>query len=77
MDFLLEHGVQTQVNYMPIRMPPYSQNYLSDIPYLPEAEQSYQEYLSLPLLLSMKDTDPEIVLRLFEIAISNSNYSKQ
>ena len=77
MNFLLEHRVQTQVHYIPIHMHPYYQNYLSDAPYLPEAEQYYQECLSLPLFPSMKDTDPEIVVGLLEMAFSNSILSKQ
>ncbi|MDH5523675.1 MAG: UDP-4-amino-4,6-dideoxy-N-acetyl-beta-L-altrosamine transaminase [Desulfobulbaceae bacterium] len=67
--FLLEHGVQTQVNYMPIYWHPYYQDYLSDIPLLPNAENYYEECLSLPLFVGMDDEDPSRVVELLATAI--------
>lgn len=60
--FLQEHGIQTQVNYMPIYMHPYYQNYLNEIPKLPESEKYYEECLSLPLFPCMDDGDPGRVI---------------
>jgi len=67
--FLMEHGVQTQVNYMPIYLHPYYQDYLNDIPELPNAENYYDECLSLPLFACMDDDDPRRVIELLSIAI--------
>jgi dTDP-4-amino-4,6-dideoxygalactose transaminase len=66
--FLNEHGVQTQVNYMPIYWHPYYQNYLNEIPVLPHAESYYEECLSLPLFACMDDDDPRRVIELLSMA---------
>ncbi len=67
--FLLEHGIQTQVNYMPIYWHPYYQDYLTDTPHLPNAEKYYDECLSLPLFACMDDKDPLRVVTLLASGI--------
>jgi len=66
--FLREHGVQTQVNYMPIYWHPYYQDYFNEVPVLPHAERYYDECLSLPLFANMDDEDPRRVVELLSIA---------
>jgi UDP-4-amino-4,6-dideoxy-N-acetyl-beta-L-altrosamine transaminase len=66
--FLQEHGVQTQVNYMPIYWHPYYEDCLSVIPILPNAENYYEECLSLPLFVGMDEENPRQVVELLSMA---------
>lgn len=66
--FLQEYGVQTQVNYMPIYLHPYYQDYLKEIPVLTHAESYYEECLSLPLFACMDNEDPRRVVELLSMA---------
>jgi UDP-4-amino-4,6-dideoxy-N-acetyl-beta-L-altrosamine transaminase len=70
MIFLQEYGVQTQVNYMPVYLHPYYQNYFKTKIRLIEAENYFHECLSLPLFFSMKDTDPIDVIELLAKGIN-------
>ena len=64
MIYLKKNGVQTQVNYMPIHLHHYYQDYFQNKIVLPEAEKYYSECLSLPLFVGMDDNDPVAVVNL-------------
>jgi perosamine synthetase len=69
MIYLKKNGVQTQVNYMPIHLHPYYQDYFKNKMVLPVAEKYYSECLSLPLFFGMGDDDPAYVINLLEEAL--------
>ncbi len=58
MYYLLDHGVQAHVHYIPIYSHPYYQSLLETPPDCPSAERYYDECLSLPLFVNMDDEDP-------------------
>lgn len=74
MMFLQKYGIQTQVNYMPIYMHPYYQNYFKNSIEFPMAEKYYDECLSLPLFPSMKDSDPIDVVKILAEGIKKLQY---
>lgn len=59
---LREHGVGTQVHYIPVHQHPYYKALYGEKA-LPGAEQYYERTLSLPLYPLMADEDPQRVVR--------------
>ena len=55
---LREHGIGTQVHYIPVHRQPYWQNRTLAQRELPGADAYYQNTLSLPLYADMNDDDP-------------------
>ena len=60
---LFEKGVSTQVHYLPIYMHPYYEKTLSKTYNLMNAENYYDQCLSLPLFPCMDDDDPYRVVK--------------
>ncbi len=62
MYFLLDHGIQAQVHYIPVYSHPYYQSILETRPDCPNAEHYYDECLSLPLFVNMDEEAPRKVI---------------
>lgn len=69
MYYLLDHGIQAQVHYIPIYSHPYYQSVLTTKPNCPNAESYYKECLSLPLFVNMDDEDPRRVIEILVAGI--------
>ncbi|MGD2118692.1 MAG: UDP-4-amino-4,6-dideoxy-N-acetyl-beta-L-altrosamine transaminase [Chromatiales bacterium] len=68
--YMQELGIQTQVNYMPIYLHPYYQDYFDETPECFEAQNYYDECLSLPLFACMQDSDPMDVVEVLAQAVN-------
>ena len=72
MNSLLAEGIHTQVHYMPIQHHPYYQNLIKLIDDTPNANQYYDECLSLPLFPQMEESDVFWVVDTLDRLISAS-----
>jgi len=69
MRFMMDKGIQTQVNYLPIYHHPYYRRYLNEPPTMVSAETYYSECLSLPIFPSMTSSDVIEILNCLREAI--------
>ncbi len=76
MYFLLDHGIQAQVHYIPIYSHPYYKSILEAQPDCPSAEAYYEECLSLPLFVNMEDDDPRKVVETLVLGINTLSKSE-
>ena len=61
---LQQKGIQTQVHYIPVHLQPfYSKHFGTNPGDYPNAEQYYQECLSIPLFPMLKDSEVEYIIK--------------
>lgn len=68
MTTLHEHGIGTQVHYIPVHTQPYYRHRYGDVS-LPGAQAYYARTLSLPLYPAMRDDDPQRVTKALKAAL--------
>ena len=69
---LLESGIQTQVNYIPIHYQPNYQTYFKEKLFFPFAENYYKNCLSLPLFVGMTEGDVKRVVESLQEVIDQN-----
>jgi len=69
---LREHGVLTQVHYIPVPAQPYYQARGADMAAYPGARAYYERTLSLPLYPAMDDSDVDRVVEALRVVLSRA-----
>ena len=71
MNHLKEKGIITQVHYIPVTSHPYYQNLGYNTEYYKNANDFYEEALTLPLYFKLKDSDQDYVVETLKMLIEN------